>query len=88
MLFNTGYHLVDIVYSSFTLGYEPSDPVHTPIREALPLADMPHLLNPSARRDQLFGSTKSVGDDPNLDIPQYIGFGTNCKGKYLVFSGR
>eukprot|EP00794_Sanderia_malayensis_P011765 gene11765-12982_t len=65
--------------STLVLGFEPSDPFKSTVKEALPLADKPHLLNPSARRDQLFGSTKSVGGEPHLDMPHYIGFGLRNK---------
>ncbi|XP_031552973.1 E3 ubiquitin-protein ligase UBR5-like isoform X3 [Actinia tenebrosa] len=42
--------------STTVLGCEPPDPFHAPIEEALPLACQPHLLHPSARREQLFGT--------------------------------
>lgn len=44
--------------STLMLGCEPTDPFTTPLKEALPLADRPQLLNPMARRDQLFGVKK------------------------------
>lgn len=47
------------------------------MREALPLASKPHLLNPTARRDQLFGSTRSSNDELQIDIPQCIDYGTH-----------
>ncbi|XP_065062827.1 E3 ubiquitin-protein ligase UBR5-like isoform X1 [Rhopilema esculentum] len=61
--------------STLVLGYEPSDPFTTPLRDALPLASKPHLLNPTVRRDQLFGSVKSSVDDVQIDLPQRIGYG-------------
>jgi hypothetical protein len=36
----------------------PADPFSTPLREALPLAELPHLLQPNARREDLFGAPK------------------------------
>ena len=46
--------------STLALGHEPMDPFTTPLKEALPLADRPHLLNPTARRDHLFGTKKET----------------------------
>lgn len=40
------------------LGCPPPDPFAIPMVEALPLADQPHLLQPNARRDDLFGIPK------------------------------
>lgn len=42
--------------STTFLGCLPPDPVSTPLAEALPLAEKPHLLQPSASREQLFGT--------------------------------
>ena len=50
------------------------------MREALPLANKPHLLNPTARRDQLFGSTRNASDELEADIPQCIGYGAQRSG--------
>eukprot|EP00095_Tigriopus_kingsejongensis_P009543 maker-scaffold114_size351134-snap-gene-1.12 protein:Tk09543 transcript:maker-scaffold114_size351134-snap-gene-1.12-mRNA-1 annotation:"e3 ubiquitin-protein ligase hyd" len=44
--------------STLCLGCPPPDPFHTPMQEALPLADQPHLLQPNARREDLFGVPK------------------------------
>lgn len=41
--------------STLFLGCPPPDPISAPFHEALPLASKPHLLKPSARREQLFG---------------------------------
>ncbi len=41
--------------STLYLGCPPPDPFSAPFYEALPLASKPHLLTPSARREQLFG---------------------------------
>jgi len=56
--------------STLALGHEPTDPFTTPLKEALPLADRPHLLNPTARRDHLFGTKKetTVNSSPSLHI--------------------
>ncbi|PSN30861.1 hypothetical protein C0J52_20667 [Blattella germanica] len=44
--------------STLCLGCPPPDPFDTPMSEALPLADQPHLLQPNARREELFGMPK------------------------------
>lgn len=44
--------------STLCLGCPPPDPFETPMSEALPLADQPHLLQPNARREDLFGIPK------------------------------
>ena len=41
--------------STLCLGCPPCDPYVTPLAEALPLADQPQLLTPTARREELFG---------------------------------
>lgn len=66
--------------STLVLGYEASDPFSVPMREALPLANKPHLLNPTARRDQLFGSMRNTNDEFQADIPQWIGYGAPLSG--------
>lgn len=43
------------------------DPFSQPISEALPLAQQPHLLQPSSRREDLFGISKTNIQDVNLD---------------------
>lgn len=56
--------------STLCLGCPPPDPFNAPISESLPLADQPHLLQPNARREDLFGipkqpiTTQSNGVDP------------------------
>lgn len=55
--------------STLCLGCLPPDPFETPMAEALPLADQPHLLQPNAKREDLFGIPKqpialaSTGDE-------------------------
>ena len=44
--------------STLCLGCPPPDPFQTPMQEALPLADQPQLLQPNARREDLFGIPK------------------------------
>ncbi|KAK5646050.1 hypothetical protein RI129_004514 [Pyrocoelia pectoralis] len=44
--------------STLCLGCPPPDPFESPMAEALPLADQPHLLQPNARREDLFGIPK------------------------------
>lgn len=44
--------------STLCLGCPAPDPFSTPMSEALPLADQPHLLQPSAKREDLFGMPK------------------------------
>ena len=42
--------------STLCLGCPPPDPFSTPMSETLPLADQPHLLTPTASREDLFGA--------------------------------
>ena len=44
--------------STLCLGCLPPDPFETSMSKALPLADQPHLLQPNATRDDLFGIPK------------------------------
>lgn len=46
--------------STLFLGCPPPDPFETPLVQALPLADQPHLLQPNARREDLFGVAKQA----------------------------
>ncbi|KAL1449793.1 hypothetical protein WDU94_002267, partial [Cyamophila willieti] len=46
--------------STLCLGCPPPDPFDTPLTQALPLADQPHLLQPHARKEDLFGVPKTV----------------------------
>lgn len=71
------------------LGCPPPDPFDTPMAEALPLANQPHLLQPNARREDLFGIPKqpvtlttagTSGDDETgsiLLIYIFLYIGTN-----------
>lgn len=52
--------------STLCLGCPPVDPFDTPLSEALPLADQPHLLQPHSRREDLFGVPRiSKSTSPN-----------------------
>lgn len=44
--------------STLCLGCPPPDPFNVPLKDALPLADQPHLLQPNACREDLFGIPK------------------------------
>lgn len=57
--------------STLCLGCPPPDPFNTPMSEALPLADQPHLLQPNACREDLFGIPKQPITLPsnNIDPP-------------------
>lgn len=44
--------------STLCLGCPPPDPFNLPLKDALPLADQPHLLQPNACREDLFGIPK------------------------------
>ncbi|XP_063710070.1 E3 ubiquitin-protein ligase hyd isoform X2 [Culicoides brevitarsis] len=46
--------------STLCLGCSPPDPFSTPMTDALPLADQPHLLTPNSRREELFAMPKST----------------------------
>ena len=48
--------------STLCLGCPPPDPFSTPMAEALPLADQPQLLTPTARREDLFGIPRQQVD--------------------------
>lgn len=53
--------------STLFLGCPPPDPFASPLAEALPLADQPQLLQPQARKEDLFGVPRptwnTAGDD-------------------------
>ena len=54
--------------STTFLGCPPPDPIETPLSEALPLADRPHLLQPSATKEQLFGMPQNPVLPSDSDI--------------------
>lgn len=49
--------------STLCLGCTAPDPFDTPMARSLPLADQPHLLQPNATRDELFGIPKIPGPE-------------------------
>lgn len=56
--------------STLCLGCPAPDPFNTALAEALPLADQPHLLQPNARREELFGMPKRpITLPPNSQQP-------------------
>lgn len=58
--------------STLCLGAPPPDPFESPMSEALPLADQPHLLQPNARREDLFGIPKQPITLPNSGLFHFI----------------
>ncbi|UYV60139.1 UBR5 [Cordylochernes scorpioides] len=83
--------------STLFLGCPPPDPFSTPLAEALPLAEQPHLLQPNARREDLFGIprqpvvTPSYGSTSNYSnffdvLPTRMGLSlrtADCQSTYL-----
>lgn len=55
--------------STLCLGCPAPDPFHTPMAEALPLAEQPQLLQPNARREELFGMPKQAITVPAVTEP-------------------
>ncbi|GAB0097413.1 E3 ubiquitin-protein ligase hyd [Sergentomyia squamirostris] len=66
--------------STLCLGCPPPDPFNTPMAEALPLADQPQLLQPNARREDMFAMPKhqitipvlaneQAGENSPLEVP-------------------
>lgn len=53
--------------STLCLGCPPPDPFNVPLKDALPLADQPHLLQPNACREDLFGIPKQPVTIPPND---------------------
>merc|ERR1719481_1033989 len=67
--------------STLCLGCPPPDPFTTPMSEALPLADQPHLLTPSSRREDLFGIPRQQvetegSQNPMTILPTRLGLST------------
>lgn len=74
--------------STLCLGCPPPDPFNTPLTEALPLADQPHLLQPNSKREELFGMPKqqitlsSNGSYSQLETPPTrLGLSPNTKNQ-------
>merc|ERR1719228_142752 len=65
--------------STLCLGCPPPDPFNTSMSETLPLADQPHLLTPSASREDLFGiprqqvETEGGTQNPMTVLPTRLG---------------
>ena len=57
--------------STTVLGCTPPDPYSAPVEEALPLACQPHLLNPAARREQMFGTVQEEADGSSTGTSQF-----------------
>ncbi|XP_071034360.1 E3 ubiquitin-protein ligase UBR5 isoform X5 [Parasteatoda tepidariorum] len=57
--------------STLFLGCPPPDPFNSPLSDTLLLADQPHLLQPTSRKEDLFGAPKSytVPPDPLATTP-------------------
>ena len=70
--------------STLFLGCPPPDPFSTPLQEALPLADAPHLLQPNSRREQLFGiprpTTSNVAEEMFDSLPTRLGLSNRNSG--------
>jgi len=58
--------------STLCLGCPPCDPYTTPMSEALPLADQPQLLTPTARREELFGIARHQLDAENNGVSSKV----------------
>lgn len=76
--------------STLCLGCPAPDSFNTPMAEALPLADQPQLLQPNARREDLFGMPKQAitvptGDHAGtstLELPPIrLGLSSQSKGE-------
>lgn len=78
--------------STLCLGCPAPDSFNTPMNEALPLADQPQLLQPNARREDLFGMPKQAitvptGDQSGsstLELPPIrLGLSSQSKGDIM-----
>ncbi|XP_050538326.1 E3 ubiquitin-protein ligase UBR5 isoform X3 [Daktulosphaira vitifoliae] len=60
--------------STLCLGCPPPDPFETPMTQAMPLADQPQLLQPNARKEDMFGSPKISAplDGSNEGLPSRL----------------
>uniref|UniRef100_A0A182SB89 Uncharacterized protein n=1 Tax=Anopheles maculatus TaxID=74869 RepID=A0A182SB89_9DIPT len=68
--------------STLCLGCPAPDPFNTPLIEALPLADQPHRLQPTAKREDLFGMPKwpitlAPGASGSQHHPTNVGAGSS-----------
>lgn len=58
--------------STLFLGCPPPDPFNTSLAESLLLADQPHLLQPTSRKEDLFGIPRSVSTPPEAYGTDYV----------------
>ena len=60
--------------STLCVGCPPPDPFATPLYEALPLAEQPQLLQPNARREDMFGTPRQpiAASDDKPSNPLYV----------------
>lgn len=75
--------------STLCLGCPPPDPFAT-TSEAIPLAEQPQLLQPNARREELFGSPKqplnaASGSNPLAVLPTKLGLTSRTSENALEF---
>ena len=80
--------------STTFLGCPPPDPFHTPLLDALPLAERPQLLTPNARKEDIFGMPRRTvaeatcsGYPPPFDrLPTHVGLSRRTPGSTLLHS--
>lgn len=61
--------------STLFIGCPQPDPFTTPLADALPLADKPHILQPNSRREELFGIQRQpVPNPPRLNEAANAGY--------------
>ena len=70
--------------STTVLGCTPPDPYQAPVEEALPLASQPHLLHPTARREQMFGTVQERSDS-DRGTPMVSSMALSREGSESVF---
>lgn len=69
--------------STTFLGCIAPDSVHTPLAEALPLADRPHLLHPFARREEMFGIPKQPTNKKRVSVIVSLVTVIGSRARYL-----
>ncbi|KAH7937972.1 hypothetical protein HPB49_018577 [Dermacentor silvarum] len=80
--------------STLCLGCQAPDPFSTPLAQALPLADRPQLLTPTATRQELFGAPRipqaSSGGEggPSPLLPPRLGLSRASGSSLLTSTGR
>ena len=75
--------------STTVLGCTPPDPYQAPVEEALPLASQPHLLHPTARREQMFGTIQEHSDSGRGGAPMVSSMALSREGsESVVFTTR